>query len=63
MKLNLYIEKQGITLAIAAEDLGVTRQAISLWNKQKRIPRPGMINKIEVWSKGKVCPADFYDNK
>lgn len=63
MKLNQYIKKQGITLAIAADDLGVTRQAISLWNKGMRTPRPGMIDKIQIWSKGKVCPGDFYGNK
>ena len=63
MKLNQYIKKQGITLAIAADDLGVTRQAISLWNKGMRTPRPGMIDKIQIWSKGKVCPADFYGDK
>tara|TARA_R110002153_G_scaffold6374_3_gene29039 strand:- start:259 stop:450 length:192 start_codon:yes stop_codon:yes gene_type:complete len=60
MKLHTYIEQQGITLAVAASALGVTRQAVNLWVKGKRIPRPKQMARIESWTEGEVTATDFY---
>tara|TARA_R110000823_G_scaffold277136_1_gene395677 strand:- start:230 stop:427 length:198 start_codon:yes stop_codon:yes gene_type:complete len=60
MKLHTYIEQQGITLAVAASALGVTRQAVNLWVKGKRIPRPEQMARIQMWTGGEVKPQDFY---
>ena len=60
MDISSYIEKEKMTLAVAAHELGVTRQAIDLWVKGKRIPRPAQMMRIAEWSGGKVTPASFY---
>jgi DNA-binding transcriptional regulator YdaS (Cro superfamily) len=60
MKLNTYIEREGMTLAAAAFELGITRQALNLWIDGKRIPRPANMETINKWSKGEVTAADFY---
>tara|TARA_R110000796_G_C14355655_1_gene412171 strand:- start:420 stop:617 length:198 start_codon:yes stop_codon:yes gene_type:complete len=60
MELNTYIKGKGLALASAATALGVTRQAIDLWIKGKRIPRPEQMARIQMWTGGEVKPQDFY---
>lgn len=60
MDINVYIKQKGLTLADAADELEVTRQALSLWCKGKRIPRLEQMARITKWSKGAVIAQDFY---
>ena len=60
MELNTYIKGKGLALASAATALGVTRQAIDLWIKGKRIPRPEQMARIQMWTEGEVTATDFY---
>ena len=59
--MKKYLEKHGLTLAAAAESLGCTQQAVSLWEKDQRIPQKDQMKKIYEWSNGEVTAMDFYE--
>jgi len=61
MKMEKYLKNNGFSLAAAAEDLEVTRQAVSLWEKGQRIPKKPQMQKIFDWSNGQVTAMDFYE--
>lgn len=63
MKMINYIEKQGITMKQAAEDLNFTYEDVRRYCKGEIIPRPDKMNKIVKWSGGEVQPNDFYEVK
>lgn len=61
MKISQYLKNNGLSLADAAEDLKVTRQAVSLWEKGQRIPKKLQMQRIFNWSNGQVTAMDFYE--
>ena len=59
MQLAVYMERYEISPAEAARDLNVSTSAVYLWLHAKRMPRPEVLKRIAVWSKGKVTANDF----
>lgn len=60
MKLIDFINENQKTQAEVAADLDTTQGAVSRWCNGDIIPRPQMMEKIIIWSEGKVTPNDFY---
>lgn len=55
-----YIELTGKTLEQVGRELGVCTVTVCRWRSGQRIPEPGLMRKIIVWSRGNVMPNDFY---
>lgn len=61
MKLDQFMTETDSSLAVMAEKVGVTREAIRLWAAGERTPRPKWMRKIAEATEGKVTPNDFLD--
>lgn len=59
MKLKDYLKEENITQEKFASDLDVSQGNISMWCNGM-IPRPDMMTKILLITKGKVTANDFY---
>lgn len=62
MKLSEWFERPetGLTPKELAAALKVTEEAVRLWTKGGRIPRPELMRQIETITGGQVQPNDFF---
>lgn len=62
MTFQEYLDMRGLTVAAAAapENLDDPVETVRKWYHGDRLPRPSKIEKIRVWTDGKVGPADWY---
>lgn len=60
MTLNEYLSQNRIPLAVFAKSIGCTTEAVRLWSRGQRMPRPAMVEKIEAATHRAVRPADWY---
>ena len=60
MTLGEYLTQQKIGDEEFAESIGVDRTAVSRYRRNKRLPRPDTILRIQRVTDGAVTPADFY---
>jgi len=59
MQLKKYLEKEGLSAAEFAKQLGLTRQSIYHYINQERFPAHSVLKKIMVKTGGKVTANDF----
>ncbi len=62
MKLKDYMQKEGISIAQAAEQLGLNYEEVRRYYHGITIPRVARLREIILWSKGQVMPNDFFAN-
>lgn len=60
MKLDQYLEREGITAAEFARRIERGRSAVTRWANGKRIPDPESMRRIAEATNHKVEPNDFY---
>lgn len=61
MTLDEYLRNQNISDADFAERIGVSNaKVVHRYRKRQRIPRPGIMHRIQEVTFGAVTPADFY---
>ena len=63
MRLEQWIRAKCLTNAQFGEIIGVSSVAVSRYRKGNRFPRPIVMKKIAMATKGRVGPDDFYDTK
>lgn len=61
MQFSRWIEKESITHAVIAEQLGVTSPYISMLANQKRQPSLTLLSRITRMTRGEVVLSDFLD--
>lgn len=61
MNLNQFLQKNQLTSAQFAAQLGVSRGAVQKWREGVRIPRPWIMIKITLITEGQVTPTDWYN--
>lgn len=59
MQIATYIATRTTGAHELAERLGVSAEAVRLWSRGKRTPRPEMMRKIFEVTDGAVTPNDF----
>lgn len=60
MTLEAWLSKTKTTDAAFAEKISVSRQALWRYKSGERIPRPKILERIQLATGGKVKPADFF---
>jgi transcriptional regulator with XRE-family HTH domain len=60
MTLKKYMEANGYTDTKFADQIGVSRVAVTLYRNGQRIPRPAVMERIVDVTSGQVNPNDFY---
>jgi len=60
MRLRAYLDGHDISISAFAEAIGVSVQAVHRYLGGDRIPRPEVMQRIVVQTKGAVRPDDFY---
>lgn len=60
MQITDWLTKNDISDADFAAQIGVTRQALWRYKSGDRIPRRGILTKIQEVTGGQVLPADFF---
>ena len=63
MKLEEYLEWQGMTRATFGKKVNATESTVSRWCSHKRIPRTTKLPEIEDASDGHVRGEDFYPER
>jgi transcriptional regulator with XRE-family HTH domain len=61
MRLSKWMEREGVTAAQFAADLGASRDGVHKWMQRQRVPRPEHLRKIYDYTKGAVTPTDFVE--
>lgn len=61
MKLKDYIEEENKTIQQVADDLGLPYEYVRRYAKENIIPSRETMQKIVVYTGGKVTANDFYD--
>ncbi len=60
MTLREYIDEKGLTYSEAARQIGEPYRNIQRYASGTRIPRKRAMDKIKLWSGGKVTAESFY---
>jgi len=60
MTLETWLAKNQTSDAAFATQIGVSRQALWRYKSGERIPRPKILERIQVATGGRVKPADFF---
>lgn len=60
MQLNAYRLQRGLSIAEFARRVGVSKQAMSRYDRGERIPRRDVMARIQVETGSRVKPGDFY---
>ena len=60
MDLRRYLDARNIPIAVFAETLGVSVQAVHRYLNGERVPRPDVMIRIKQVTNGAVKPNDFY---
>ena len=60
MQITDWLSKNTISDADFAARIGVSRQALWRYKSGERIPRPKILERIQLATGGKVKPADFF---
>jgi len=60
MDLRRYLDARNIPVAVFAETLGVSVQAVHRYLSGERLPRPDVMMRIKQATHGAVRPNDFY---
>ena len=60
MTLEKYMKANGYTDNKFADQIGVSRVAVTLYRNGLRIPRPAVMERIVDATDGQVKPNDFY---
>lgn len=60
MTLEKYMKANGYTDNKFADQIGVSRVAVTLYRNGQRIPRPAVMERIMDVTSGQVNPNDFY---
>jgi len=63
MHLSEYLTRKKIRFADFAQQIGVSQEAVRLYVRGKRYPRPGVMEKISAATEGKVRPNDFFPGR
>lgn len=58
-KLSKFLERNGISKARVAVDLGVSAVAVFNWLTRRAVPTPERRKAIETWTSGEVVEADW----
>lgn len=61
MKLSDYLTDRGMTVAEFATRVGVTPEAVRMWNSGNRQPNSSTMRKILKATGGRVQPNDFFE--
>lgn len=61
MDLSTYLKTNGISRRDFAERVGVSTEAVRLWEERLRVPRKNVMPRIVAETDGIVSPASFFD--
>jgi transcriptional regulator with XRE-family HTH domain len=59
MELKTWLEKNNVTAFAFADDIQVHHSAVSRYLSSERFPRPAILRRIELRTRGKVTANDF----
>ena len=61
MKLQDFLNSQGLTRGEFADQVGTTAEAVRLWLTDQRMPKRKSMEKIVALTNGVVTANDFFD--
>ena len=61
MKLSQFLDLSQKTISQAAQEIGVSPEAVRYWLNGERRPSHYLMTKIYIWSGGQITPNDFHE--